>query len=161
MVQNLTINPRRKLPNKLAYETVSPILIDLSENLNHLGIDRDQLIAVGLLVGTDFNIGGIKGIGPKNALKLVKQYGNDFDSLFRECKWDDYFDFPWTEPFYLIKKMPTTDDYSLEWKQIDEQRVIEVLVERHDFNRERVESVLANLAKEKQKLSQKGLGEFM
>ena len=44
----------------------------MAENLNTLGIDQDQLIALAMLVGTDYNKGGIKGIGPKNALKLVK-----------------------------------------------------------------------------------------
>ena len=161
MIQNMTITPRRKLPNKLAYEKVTPQLIELNENLNNLGIDQDQLIALGILVGTDFNIGGVKGIGPKNALKLVKQHGKDFDRLFKEVKWDDHFPFPWTEPFYTIKKMPTTDDYHLDWKGLDRDKVIELLVEKHDFSKDRVNATLDKLEKERQKFSQKGLGDFM
>ncbi|MBU0461681.1 MAG: flap endonuclease-1 [Nanoarchaeota archaeon] len=161
MVQNLTITPRKKLPNKLAYEAITPQLIELKETLDHLGIDRDQLIALGLLVGTDFNVGGVKGIGPKNALKLVKQHGKDFDKLFKEAKWDEEFPFPWKEPFDLIKNMPTTDDYKLEWKPLDKEKVIELLVEKHDFSKERVEGSLEKLEKEKEKYAQKGLGDFL
>ena len=53
-----------------------------SFNLNELGISRKQLIVLGILVGTDFNPGGIKGIGPKKGLKLIKQYGENFENLF-------------------------------------------------------------------------------
>src|SRR3989338_165864 len=89
IIRNLSIVGKRKKTSKLAYETISPELVDLAENLNNLGIDNDQLIALSMLVGTDYNINGIKGIGPKNALKLVKQYGKNFDSLFKEVKWGD------------------------------------------------------------------------
>lgn len=160
MIQNLTITPRRKLPNRMAYETVTPQMIELSENLNQLGIDQDQLIALGMLVGTDFNVGGIRGVGPKNALKLVKQHGNDFSALFAAVRWHEKFEFPWSEVFYTIKKMPTTDDYRLAWKPLQREKVFELLVEEHDFSRERVESSLEKLEEERKKASQKGLGEF-
>lgn len=160
MIQNLTISEKKKLPSKLAYETVTPVMLELSENLHHLGINQDQLIALGLLVGTDFNVGGIKGIGPKNALRLVKEYDNKFDKMFEDVKWDDYFDFSWKEVFDLIKEMPTTDKYELEWKDIDRDKVIKILVDEHDFSRERVEKQLDDIQKVVKQRSQKGLGEF-
>ncbi|MBT5021816.1 flap endonuclease-1 [Candidatus Woesearchaeota archaeon] len=160
MVRNLTISERKKLMGRVSYETIKPETINLSENLNALGIDRDQLIALGMLVGTDFNIGGIKGIGPKNAIKLVKQHGSDLDTLFKETKWDDHFDFPWTEVFYLFKKMPTTQDYNLTWKPFDRDKVFEILCDRHDFSKPRIDSSLKRLEKELLKSAQKGLGDF-
>ncbi|MBT7903375.1 flap endonuclease-1 [Candidatus Woesearchaeota archaeon] len=160
MVRNLTISERKKMLGRLSYEQIKPEIIELAENLNHLGIDRDQLIAVGMLVGTDFNVGGIRGIGPKNAIKLVKKHGSDFDSLFEEVKWDDFFDFPWTEVFYLFKKMPHTDDYDLTWTAIDPDRVCKILCEEHDFSKDRVLSALKKLEKQQQKAAQKGLGDF-
>lgn len=160
LIQNLTLTDRKKLPGKLAYSIVRPQLLDLIENLNNLGIDRDQLIVLGILVGTDFNIGGIPGIGPKKALNLLKKHGKDFDALFEEVKWNEHFEFEWTEPYYLIKKMPTTDDYELEWKDINSEKVFEVLCDRHDFSRERVENTLSKLKKEQRKNSQKGLDQW-
>ncbi|MHA1651339.1 MAG: hypothetical protein ACTSYB_14200 [Candidatus Helarchaeota archaeon] len=47
---------------------------DLQYQLTHLGLSRRQLIDVAILIGTDYNPGA-KGIGPKKALKLIRQYG--------------------------------------------------------------------------------------
>ena len=60
LIRNLSIVGKRKKTSKLAYETISPELVDLAENLNNLGMDNDQLIALSMLVGTDFNVGGIR-----------------------------------------------------------------------------------------------------
>src|SRR3989338_1764645 len=74
IVRNVSTAGKRKKMNKLSYETINPDLIILEDNLKHLGISQDQLIALAMLIGTDYNMGGIKGIGPKNALKLVKKH---------------------------------------------------------------------------------------
>ena len=160
LVRNLSIAGKRKKANKLAYETVKPEIIDLAENLNNLGIDQEQLIALTMLVGTDFNPGGIKGIGPKNAIKLVKKYPSDLDTLFEEVKWKDFFDFPWSEVFYLFKNMEVTDDYKLEWNNIDEDQILKLLVDEHEFSQERVSTTLKKLEKELGSKKQKGLGDF-
>ena len=159
-MRNLSIAGKRKKVNKLAYETVKPELIELSENLNNLGIDQNQLIALAMLVGTDYNPGGVKGIGPKTALKLVGQYKTDFDSLFKHIKWNDFFDFSWEEVYYLIKKMPVTDDYKLEWRKTDSENLYTFLVEDHDFSSERVKATLEKLNNENLKKQQKSLGDF-
>ncbi|MBI4440245.1 flap endonuclease-1 [Candidatus Woesearchaeota archaeon] len=161
LVRNLSISGRRKVANTLHYQEVNPEMISLAENLNHLGIDIGQLIAMGILIGTDYNPGGIKGIGPKKALELVKKHKKDFNALFEEVKWKDYFDFPWQEVFETIKKMPVTSSYNLEWKSPDIDAVKELLVKKHDFSEERVEKTLSDLKVEKTKRQQKGLGEFL
>jgi len=155
LVRNLSVAGKRKKTGKLGMITVKPEMITLSENLNSLGIDKEQLIALSMLVGTDYNIGGIKGIGPKKALGLVKEHGKEFEELFKAVKWDETFDIAWNEVYYLIKKMPVTDDYTLEWKDVDKKAITELLVDKHDFSPERVESTLAKF-----KTEQKGLGEF-
>lgn len=160
LVRNLSISGRRKKGKTAAYETVKPEIIDLSANLNNLGIDQNQLIALAMLIGTDYNPGGIKGIGPKNALKLVKQHKTDFDSLFKEIKWNDFFDFEWTEVYYLIKKIPTTDDYELRWGNADDEAIFRLLVDEHNFSMERVKSSLEKLKKESAGKQQKSLGDF-
>jgi len=160
LVRNLSISGRRKRGKTAAYDTVKPEIIDLSQNLNNLGIDQNQLIALAMIIGTDYNPGGIKGIGPKNALKLVKQYKTDFDSLFRGIKWNDFFDFEWTEVYYLIKKIPTTDDYKLRWENIDDEGIFRLLVDEHDFSVERVKSTLEKLKRESAEKQQKSLGDF-
>ncbi|MBW2972366.1 flap structure-specific endonuclease, partial [Candidatus Woesearchaeota archaeon] len=161
MVQNLTISERKKKKDKLSYEVVKPQMIELEPNLKHLGITRDQLIALGMLVGTDYNVGGIKGIGPKKALDLVRKHKDDLDSLFSEAGWDSHFDYAWKEVFTLFKEMPVTKDYRLSWRHADKSKIIGVLCEKHDFSVQRVEDSLEKLNKSQSQMSQKGLGDFI
>jgi len=156
LIRNLSIAGKRKRTGKLGYTTVQPELINLSENLNSIGIDIDQLIALSMLVGTDYNIGGIKGIGPKKAIDLVKKFGKEFDTLFTEVNWDEFFDFPWTDVYYQIKNMPVTDVYNLEWNAVDNEAIRDLLCNQREFSRDRVEKTLDKF-KEKE---QKGLGDF-
>jgi 5''-3'' exonuclease (including N-terminal domain of PolI) len=37
-------------------------------------LSREELIDVGILIGTDFNPNGFERIGPKTAMKLIKQH---------------------------------------------------------------------------------------
>ena len=161
MVQNLTISERKKRKDKLSYETVKPCMIELEPNLKHLQLTQDQLIVLGILVGTDYDIGGIKGIGPKKAFKIITEFKDDFDSLFEEVKWDDNFDYSWKDVFTLFKEMPVEKEYELDWKQIDKKALIHVLCEKHDFSTQRVEDTLEKLNKSQSQLSQKGLGDFV
>jgi len=85
LLRNVTISGRRKLPRKPVYVEVVPEIIELDQLLKELNVTREQLIDIGILVGTDFNPEGVKGIGPKNALKLIKQHGS-LDKLLPTLK---------------------------------------------------------------------------
>ncbi len=74
LIRNLTLAGRRKLPRRQAFVTVEPGLVTLEETLSRLQVTREQLVDMGILVGTDFNL-GIKGIGPKRALDLIRKHG--------------------------------------------------------------------------------------
>ncbi len=158
VIKNLSVAGRRKLPSKFAFTTVKPQVFDLKENLKKLEITQDQLIALGVLIGTDFNPGGIKGIGPKKGLKLVKEHGEDFEKVFASVDWP--FDYSWKEPFKLIKNMKVTDKYKLEWKKVNQEKVIEILCKRHDFSEERVVKKLKDISKKQEKQKQKGLSQW-
>ncbi len=160
LIRNLSVTRKRKLPGKQAYATIKPELIELNKALNTLGIDQSQLITIAMLVGTDYNPKGIKNIGPKKALKLVKQYKTDIDELFKDVKWDEYFGYPWQDVYYLIKKMPVTKKYKLKWSLPNPEKIRKLLVDEHDFLLERVDSTLAKLLKEKEKKQQKALGKW-
>jgi len=158
LIKNLTISGKRKFG--ATYVSVKPTMINFSENMNNLGIDRDQLIALAMLVGTDYNQGGIKGIGPKTAIKLVKQHKGDFDKMFKEAKWGDNFDFPWTDVFYSIKKMPVTDKYNVNFGRLNKEKIFSLLVDKHDFSEERVNSALEGFSKQEEIKKQKSLVDF-
>ena len=70
------------------------------------------------------------------------------------------FDFPWTEVYYLIKKIPTTDKYELEWNNTDNKGLYDLLVNQHDFSEQRVDSALEKLKKTVVGKQQKSLGDF-
>ena len=160
LIRNLNISGKRRKVHGLGMKTIKPEIIELEKVLNELGINQDQLILLGILVGTDFNIGGIKGIGPKNALKNVKKYKDNYDQMFEELKWGDYFDFSWKEVYDLFNNIPTTDDYNLFWTKINESELKRILIEDYEFSEERVESSLEKVKKSNKKKSQKFLSDF-
>lgn len=161
VIHNLTIAGKRRKIHGIGMKTVKPEIISHAETLNELGIDQDGLIVLGILIGTDFNIGGIKGIGPKNAIKKVKEYQGKYDELFEDLKWSEFFDVSWKEVFNTFKKMRTTDNYKIEWRQIDKEKIKHFLIDELDFSEERVQNSLEKLKKEEKKKTQKGLGDFM
>jgi len=159
LVRNLSISGKRKKADKLSYTTIKPEIIKISDVLNGLSIDADQLIVVAMLIGTDYNPGGIKGIGPKNALLLVKKHKKDFEMLFEEVKWKEHCDVAWKEVYALFKEMPVTNEYELKWGPIQGEKLKKFLLER-DFSEERVNSTLNKLEKKEEVKKQKSLFEF-
>ncbi|MBI2651765.1 flap endonuclease-1 [Candidatus Woesearchaeota archaeon] len=160
LIRNLSITGRRKKGSSMVYETINPEIIELSENLIILNINQEQLIIAAIIIGTDYNPGGIKGIGPKNALKLAKEYEGDFNSLFQKIKWKDFFDVSWEEIYALIKNIPVTDDYALNFDSADAPQIYKFLVEERDFSAERVSPILEKLNKENSGKQQKSLADF-
>ncbi|HII30072.1 flap endonuclease-1 [Candidatus Woesearchaeota archaeon CG08_land_8_20_14_0_20_47_9] len=157
LVRNLGITGRRKKPNQLVYKSVQPELISLDETLKSLGINQAQLIALGMLVGTDYNPGGVFGIGQKKALKLVKEFGENLDGLFKSVDWGNGFETPWQEVYDLFEKMPVTGEYSLRWSPPNKEAIIKLLCGEHDFSVERIEKSIDSMPKG---LGQKSLFEF-
>jgi flap endonuclease-1 len=160
LIRNLSISGRRKKGNKFAYEQVNPEIIGLEENLRELGISHEQLIALSILVGTDFNSDGIKGIGPRHALKLVLKHKSNLDAAFDEAKWSEHYPFGWREIYNIFASMPVSEKYRLEWSEPDAGRLKKLLVGRHDFSEDRIDSTMQKLAQAKKQGKQKGLGEF-
>lgn len=159
LIRNLSITGRRKVAGKLSYERVDPELISLSETLSSLGINQQQLIALAMLIGTDFNGGGIKGIGPKNGLKLVKEH-REPEKIFQAAKWNEHFDLSWNEVYDVISKMPVTDSYELAFSKVNREATMKLLCDGHDFAEQRVEKAIGELSKAESDRNQKGLMDF-
>ena len=153
-ITNLTLSQKRKTSSG-AIINIKPELIELKDLLSTLKLNMDQLIALSILVGTDYNPGGIKGIGPKKALKLVTGV-KDFDKLFKEVE----ADFEWKKIYALFKSMPVEKDYELKWGTPDENAVKKLLVDKHEFSEERVDATLSKVIKVKAK-DQKGLDKWI
>lgn len=139
LVRNLSITGRRKLPKKEMYIEIKPELIELNTVLESLRISREQLIVIGILVGTDYNPDGIKGIGPKKALDLVRTY-KTLDKIMKIVHWEHDVD-PY-EIFDFFLNPPVTDSYTIKFSLPDEEGIIKFMVEEHDFSEERVRKAI-------------------
>ena len=137
LIRNLTVTGRRKLPRKNVYVNVEPEEIRTENVLKHLDVTIEQFVDIGILVGTDFNE-GIKGVGPKTALKLIKEHKN-LENVLRNIG-EEIRDYDEVRKIFLEPRV--TDDYEIEWKNADENRVKEFLCEMHDFSVSRVENAL-------------------
>jgi flap endonuclease-1 len=142
LLRNVTIVGRRKLPRKNVYITVEPEIITLHDALAQLRITREQLIDIGILIGTDYNE-GIKGIGPKKALALVRE-GKTAERVYKEHGIEPDVDIKTLRGLFL--KPDVTDRYSLVWKEPDEKKITKLLVDEHDFSQERIDKAAGALS---------------
>lgn len=153
VIQNLTLARSRKTRSGIVY--IAPEMIDYDSVLNGLGITGDQFISLAVLVGTDFNPGGVRGLGPKKSLTLVREKKYPVE-IFRELEEQGRLDFDWKEVFEIFKK-PNVEKVKVEFPNVDEEKIKEILVERHDFSESRVERQLEKLRDIKRKSAQSTL----
>lgn len=153
LIQNVTLARTRKTQSGFVY--ISPELIEYEKVLNELNVTGDQLICLAILVGTDFNSGGVKGIGPKKALALVHEQKYPV-KIFGPLEEQSRLNFDWKQVFELFKK-PNVHKESFVFPPLDREKIIALLVHEHDFSLERVEKQLAKLEQAKKQNAQKKL----
>ncbi len=136
LVRNLTISGRRKVPGKNIYKDVKTEIIDSKQMLENLGITREQLVDVCILIGTDFNP-GVSGIGPKKGLKLIQKHGDLEDVIANtEIEVEGYEDVR-----QIFLNGPRSDDYSVKTGQMDPDGIVELMTE-YGFSEDRVVTVI-------------------
>lgn len=144
LIRNVTISGRRKLPRKNVYVEVVPEVVEVGKVLAELGVTLEQLVDVGILVGTDFNPEGVKGIGPKTALQLIKEHGS-IEKVVPTLK---EVSFP-AEPqrirdIFLHPRV--RDDYPLVWREPDPDGVVAFMCGERDFDEDRVRKALDRMS---------------
>jgi len=161
LIRNLTISRKKKTP--AGYIEVKPEIIDLGEVLKGLEIGLDQLICLGILVGTDYNPKGIPGIGQKRALDIVRKSEDPkeiFESVQEKIDVLEKEDkFNWKEIFDLFKNHKVKD-VELKFPKVDFDKIKEILVDRHEFSLERIEKQFDKFRKLDKKKKQKSLGDW-
>jgi len=149
LIQNLTLARKRKTASGIV--EIKPEVIELEKVLNILHINHDQLICIGILTGTDYNPGGIKGIGQKKALEIVQKYKTPVE-IFKYYEGD----FNWREVFELFKKPDVKRNLDIEFPKINPDKIRKILTER-DFSEERVDKQIDRHLNIKEKNKQKTL----
>lgn len=134
-LRNLSVGGRRKLPGKQEWVDVAPEFIALEDVLSTLGVSRQQLIWMGILIGTDFDE-GVKGIGPKKALKIVKESRSLEEAAEKAGAPEQLTLFESVEHFFL--EPPVEKGVAVKFGKIDGEKLVSFLCSKHDFSEERV-----------------------
>ena len=123
VVRNLAVNSN--LGNLEYYE--------LNRVLKELKISRQQLIDIGILIGTDFSE-GLKGVGAKTALKLAHK--GQLEEKIAELQKQSTHDLDEVRQLFLNHNVNT--DYKIKWEKPKQDELIEFLCFEHGFSQERV-----------------------
>src|SRR5438093_12910821 len=147
LARYLTLTGREWLPAQRRSRPLIPELIRLSENLALIGITREQLVDLAILVGTDFNQ-GMKGIGQKKALQLVQDYGS-IEQMAEEIRSKLTEDLTSVRRVFL--KPRVLEEYVLKRSPPDRDGLVKFLSEERGFNKERVERLTERLIRRGEK----------
>jgi len=143
LVRNLSITGKKKRGD--TYITINPESMILEDVLKELEINHDQLIILSILVGTDYNEGGVSGYGPKKALDLVREK-KTLKNVFKNIIWD----FPVSaEDIFEFFKKPMKMDYEIEFADLNPEEIKKILCEEHDFSEDRIDNIINKMEERK------------
>ena len=150
LVRNFTNSGKRKLPNRNTTIEIEPELILLDKTLAELGVTRAQLVDIGILIGTDFNPDGFERIGPKTALKMVKEHGNlenvpQIQDKLQEIEYAQIRD--------IFLKPQVAEISEIKFGNVDYAGITNYLTKERSFSLDRVDSSLNRLKKSYEKKS--------
>ena len=147
LVRFLTISGKEFLPSRGTFRPIVPETIVLAALLDGWGIDREGLVDLAMLVGTDFNE-GIKGIGPKKALTLVQQHGRieHMPETVRLALGDPA---ALDEVRQIFLRPNVTDAFDVAQAEPDLDGIVRFLCEEREFSRERVGAALERTFRER------------
>jgi len=138
LVRNLAISGKRRLPRTNKFVNVDPEEVLLDQVLGSIGVSRPQLIDMGIMMGTDFNR-GIKGIGPKKALAIMRQYGS-VEEAVKAGK------IPAIELLEGVREIflnpPIEEKVELSWGHLKRPEVLGLMCDRNSFSVDRINSAL-------------------
>jgi len=115
-------------------------LIERERLLAELGVSQDELILIGLLIGTDFN-DGARGYGPKKALRLVQKHLG-WDATLTTAGLDPL---EVAEAAEIFRNPPVLTIPPPVFGEPNETELRRLLVTEHDFSEERVTSTLERI----------------
>jgi len=143
LVRYVTIQGREYLPSRGMARRLEPELIEAEDVLASLSVSREQLIDIAILVGTDFNK-GVRGVGPKTALKLMREYGSIENlpegirrKVSENCE----------EIRRIFLNPPVTSSFSTVFHPVREGELYDFLCRQRGFSRNRVDTVVERMKK--------------
>jgi len=143
LIQNLSMARKRKTIT--GYREIFPQIIKLSDVLKELEINQEQLICLGILSGTDYNPGGVKGLGPKKSLKLVKEFKTK-EKIFAEIENNEKYEinFNWKKIYNEIATPNIKKNIKIEFPKINKEKIKNILL-KYEFSEQRINNQLDKL----------------
>lgn len=154
LLRHLTFSEARKMPiQEFHFDKV----------LEELEFTKEQFIDLCILLGCDY-CESIKGIGPVNALKLIrehktledviakldsKKYTIPEDWLFKEAR-----------ELFINPDVTPADKVELKWKEPDEEKLVEFMSKGKGFAEERIRNGAKKILKAKKTSTQGRLDSF-
>lgn len=153
LIRNLTVSGKRKIPNRNVYIDIEPELIEFSQVLKNTALTHEQLIDMGILIGTDFNPDGFSGIGPKNALKLIQKYKR-LENI--EKIQEELLTIPYQEirEIFLSPHVTSEDNLNIKFEGLYKEEILKYLCDEKNFSRDRVNNYIEKFEKYNIKKSQ-------
>ena len=105
----------------------------LDKVLRQLNVTREELVDMGILIGTDF-CEGLKGVGAKTALKLA--HNGQLKEKIAELQKESTHDLDEVRDIFLKHNVNT--DYKIKWEKPNKDKLIEFMCYEHGFSVERV-----------------------
>ena len=126
-------------------------LLKPKKTLESIQMSREELIDVGILIGTDFNPNGFERIGPKTALKLIKQHKRleDIPQIQEQL---NEIEFEQIRKIFLNPEVAKVDEIT--FNEVNYEGIINYLVKERSFSEDRIQSTLNRLKKALEKKSQ-------
>ena len=158
LIRNFAVSRSKKVKDTTV--TLDIEYVSLSKFLNNLGITRDQLIGMGILIGTDF-FPGIKGIGQHKALELIKEHKSIENIIKNKVKGIEID----LDVVNQIKDIFLNPDIKKEypkliWNKIDYEKIEELMIEQHNFSESRIKNALERLRKKDSSKTQVSLDRY-
>jgi len=162
LIRNFAVSRSKKLRNTTV--TLDIEYISLSKFLENLNITREQLIEMGILIGTDF-YPGIKGIGQHKALELIRKFGSLDNIINNNVKVGNIEIQIEKSTIEQIKEIFLYPDIKKDypkiiWEKSKYEKVEELLIEQHNFSKQRVENAIERLKKQTSSKTQVSLDSF-
>jgi flap endonuclease-1 len=144
LIRNLTISGKRKVPNRKMYVEIEPEIIEHQQVLDQTKLTHEQLVDVGILIGTDFNPEGFPGIGPKTALKLIREYGK-LENIEKIKDFLSNIPYPEIRDIFLKPEAPNVNN--VQFSEVDYTSIVDFLCMEKNFSADRVNGAIEKLKK--------------
>ena len=144
LCRNLTVSGKRRIPRTNRFINVEPEIIELKDFLRVNEINREQLVDIAILIGTDYNPNGFTRIGPKTAIKNIKKYKR-IEEIPKIEKELELINIDEIRNMFLNPEVIKPE--IIENNELQKEELISYLCTENDFSEERISNTIKKLDK--------------